>query len=71
MGATVLLDARSLAASNNHEQNAAKAPADLTLKIGPVLVDVAEDRTISTTGYNGSSPGPLIRLKEGQLSQAL
>lgn len=65
-GASVLLDAPSLAASNSHEQNAAKAPADLTLRIGPVLVDVAEDRTISTIGYNGGSPGPLIRLKEGK-----
>lgn len=41
-------------------------PADITLRIGPVLVDVAEDRTISTIGYNGSSPGPLIRLTEGK-----
>jgi FtsP/CotA-like multicopper oxidase with cupredoxin domain len=64
--ATLLLDPPSLAASNDHEQEVAKAPADLTLRIGPVLVDVAEDRTISTIGYNGNSPGPLIRLKEGK-----
>jgi hypothetical protein len=41
-------------------------PADVTLRIGPVMVDVAKNRTISTTGYNGSSPGPLIRLEEGK-----
>ncbi len=40
-------------------------PADLTLRIGPVLVDIAKDHTISTIGYNGSVPGPLIRLREG------
>ena len=39
--------------------------ADVTLRIGPVLVDIAKDHTISTVGYNGASPGPLIRLKEG------
>ena len=40
-------------------------PADVTLHIGPVLLDIAKDHTISTIGYNGSSPGPLIRLREG------
>jgi hypothetical protein len=40
------------------------APADVTLRIGPVLVDIAKDHTISTIGYNGSVPGPLIRLHE-------
>ena len=39
--------------------------ADVTLRIGNVLVDVAKDHTISTTGYNGSAPGPLIKLSEG------
>jgi FtsP/CotA-like multicopper oxidase with cupredoxin domain len=40
-------------------------PADVTLRIGPVKVDVAPGKTILTTGYNGSAPGPLIRLREG------
>jgi len=40
-------------------------PADVTLRIGTVLVDIAKDHTISTIGYNGSVPGPLIRLREG------
>ena len=38
-------------------------PADVTLHIG--LVDVTKDKTISTIGYNGQVPGPLIRLREG------
>ncbi len=38
--------------------------ADVTLRIGPVLADIAKDHTISTIGYNGTVPGPLIRLRE-------
>src|ERR1700723_2087959 len=45
---------------------AAPAPADITLRIAPVLADIAKDHTISTVGYNGQVPGPLIRLHEGQ-----
>ena len=37
----------------------------MTLRIGSVLVDIAKEHTISTIGYNGSVPGPIIRLKEG------
>jgi FtsP/CotA-like multicopper oxidase with cupredoxin domain len=40
--------------------------ADVTLRIGLVLVDVAKDKTLSTVGYNGQVPGPLIRMKEGR-----
>jgi len=40
-------------------------PADVTLRIGTVLADIAKDHTVSTTGYNGAVPGPLIRLREG------
>jgi len=40
-------------------------PADVTLRIGNVLADIAKEHTISTIGYNGSVPGPLIRLREG------
>jgi FtsP/CotA-like multicopper oxidase with cupredoxin domain len=39
--------------------------ADVTLRIGPVTFDVAPGKTIHTTGYNSSVPGPLIRLREG------
>ena len=41
-------------------------PTDVTLHIGPVLVDVTKDKTISTIGYNGQVPGPMIRLREGK-----
>jgi len=47
------------------EAPAAAEKADVTLRIGPTLVDIAKDHTISTIGYNGQVPGPLIRLREG------
>jgi FtsP/CotA-like multicopper oxidase with cupredoxin domain len=37
----------------------------VTLRIGTVLAEVAKEHTISTLGYNGTVPGPLIRLREG------
>lgn len=42
-----------------------RTPADVILRIGSVALDVAPGKTIHTTGYNGSAPGPLIRLREG------
>jgi FtsP/CotA-like multicopper oxidase with cupredoxin domain len=40
-------------------------PADVTLRIAPVVVDIAKDHSISTIGYNGAVPAPPIRLREG------
>src|ERR1700726_3169069 len=39
--------------------------ADITLQIAPVTVEIAPDRIISTIGYNGTSPGPILRMREG------
>jgi FtsP/CotA-like multicopper oxidase with cupredoxin domain len=47
------------------EAVAPSGPADVTLRIGPVLADIAKGHTVSTLGYNGTVPGPLIRLREG------
>jgi FtsP/CotA-like multicopper oxidase with cupredoxin domain len=35
------------------------------LEIAPVMVELAPNRIVSTLGYNGMSPGPLLRMKEG------
>lgn len=40
--------------------------ADYTLKIATVRVELAPDRIVSATTYNGQFPGPLLRFKEGQ-----
>jgi FtsP/CotA-like multicopper oxidase with cupredoxin domain len=39
--------------------------ADVTLRMGTLLAEVTKEHTISTLGYNGTVPGPLIRLREG------
>lgn len=40
-------------------------PADLTLRIERTQIEVAPGRIITTATYNGTAPGPLIRLREG------
>ena len=42
------------------------AKADFTLRIAPVPVELAPTRIVSTIGYNGSSPGPILRMREGK-----
>lgn len=44
----------------------AASPADFTLRIAPVTVELAPNHILSTTGYNGSSPGPLLRMRSGK-----
>ena len=41
------------------------AKTDFTLEIAPIAVELAPNRIISTIGYNGTAPGPLLRMKEG------
>ena len=45
----------------------APAPADHTLRIANGLLELAPDQIVSTTLYNGQFPGPLLRLKEGEI----
>jgi FtsP/CotA-like multicopper oxidase with cupredoxin domain len=40
--------------------------ADITLRIAPVELEIAPRMIVKTTGYNGSAPGPVLRLREGQ-----
>ena len=41
-------------------------PADYTLTIAVTPVELAPNRIVSTTTYNGQFPGPLLRLQEGK-----
>src|SRR5580704_3974436 len=41
------------------------AKTDFTLQIAPITVELAPNRILSTVGYNGTSPGPRLRMKEG------
>ncbi len=40
--------------------------ADYTLRIAPVTVELDRSHIISTTGYNGTAPGPLLRMRDGK-----
>jgi hypothetical protein len=40
-------------------------PADYTLTIAVTPVELAPNRIVSTTTYDGQFPGPLLRFKEG------
>ncbi len=42
------------------------AKADVTIRISHIELEVAPRRIIKTTGYNGTAPGPVLRLREGQ-----
>jgi FtsP/CotA-like multicopper oxidase with cupredoxin domain len=44
----------------------AQAPADFSLRIEPVTLELGPKKSFKSIGYNGSAPGPLLRVKEGQ-----
>ena len=67
-GACAALPKSALAADASSSSKTAvdpQGPADYTIRIGAGLVELADDRILSTTTYNGQFPGPLLRLKEG------
>jgi FtsP/CotA-like multicopper oxidase with cupredoxin domain len=47
-------------------QSSGARPADHTIRIAPVSLEVAPGKVIKTTGYNGAVPGPVLRLQEGK-----
>jgi FtsP/CotA-like multicopper oxidase with cupredoxin domain len=53
---------QNAAAANSSETTT----ADFTLRIAPVALEIAPSRFISTIGYNGTSPGPVLRMREGK-----
>jgi FtsP/CotA-like multicopper oxidase with cupredoxin domain len=40
--------------------------ADYTLRIAPVTVELDRSHIVSTIGYNGTAPGPVLRMREGK-----
>jgi len=61
-----LLVSRSRAELALASSGGADLPADYTLTIAVKPIELAPDRIISATTYNGQFPGPLLRFKEGQ-----
>ena len=41
-------------------------PADVTIRIGRVRLELGPDHVIDTVGYNAAIPGPILRLREGR-----
>jgi FtsP/CotA-like multicopper oxidase with cupredoxin domain len=48
------------------EPKASGRGADFTLRIAPMMVELAPQVVISTIGYSNKVPGPLLRVREGQ-----
>jgi FtsP/CotA-like multicopper oxidase with cupredoxin domain len=48
------------------EPKATASAVDFTLKIAPMLVELAPQVVISTIGYSNKVPGPLLRVREGE-----
>lgn len=58
-----------LAQAAMHMGSAAASPtgkADFELRIAPVQVELDPSRILSTIGYNGTAPGPLLRMRAGK-----
>lgn len=51
--------------ANRCYAQAAEQPADHTIRIAPLSLEIGPNKVIRTTGYNGTVPGPPLRLKEG------
>jgi FtsP/CotA-like multicopper oxidase with cupredoxin domain len=47
-------------------QTAPKQIADFKIRIAPTSIEIAPGKVIKTTAYNGTVPGPVLRVKEGQ-----
>ena len=48
-------------------QAQAREPSiDHTIRIGPVSLELAPGKIVKTTGFNGTVPGPVLRLREGK-----
>ena len=52
--------------SGHHNVSNAGEKADYTLRIAPVAVELDRSHIISTVGYNGTAPGPVLRMREGK-----
>src|SRR5579872_3232730 len=45
---------------------APSAKSDFTIRITPVRLELAPGTVVETVGYNGTAPGPVLRMREGK-----
>ena len=65
VGTSLLHSTRPLFGQSTANQ-ALDVKADYTLKIATTPLELAPNRIVSVTTYNGQFPGPLLRMKEGR-----
>ncbi len=68
LAAVVPVGGKISAAGGSAQSQPATSSADHTLRIATGLIELAPDRIVSTTLYNGAFPGPVMRLREGRRS---
>jgi len=59
-------EATLFAAQRQSAGSVSGSKPDFTLRIAQADIEIAPKRVIRTLAYNGMSPGPLLRMKEGQ-----
>jgi FtsP/CotA-like multicopper oxidase with cupredoxin domain len=52
---------------HGNAQQAQPSKADFAIEIAPLTVELGPRNTFKTIGYNGRSPGPLLRVPEGKV----
>ncbi|HEY7166191.1 MAG TPA: multicopper oxidase domain-containing protein [Candidatus Binatia bacterium] len=65
-GVSMLSSCGPLGAPTPKASSSAENAAHFSLVISPVEIELAPNQTIHTVGYNGTAPGPLLRVREGQ-----
>ncbi len=65
-GAPMAMPGSNAAAPPGGPVPSAGPPADITLRIAPLALEIAPSHFVSTIAYNGSSPGPILRMREGK-----
>lgn len=64
-GATLLTGREALSRRDTPVASTESVPADYALRIKTLPIELAPNRIVSATTYNGQFPGPLLRFKEG------
>ncbi|MCA1453869.1 multicopper oxidase domain-containing protein [Bradyrhizobium sp. BRP22] len=64
-GAFSLVAARTMPLARA-QTSSPNEPADYKIRIAPTSLEIGPGRVIKTTAYNGTVPGPPLRLKEGR-----
>jgi FtsP/CotA-like multicopper oxidase with cupredoxin domain len=69
LGSLALANSATVALARSIQRTSptpSESKADYTLRISPVTVELDRSHIVSTTGYNGTAPGPVLRMKEGK-----